>query len=144
MGKYPPPIYDVLVDDTPGESKRILDLGCGSGSWWDISTFRPRCALICCIRMLQAAADFPHCDLVAVDLVPMQLRSVHRYHSSCNPLNIFYRDLPQNCRLEFINDAASRTNDDIFTEAKSTISTSGLNISTSILMSSMFASSAQG
>lgn len=33
MGKYPPPIYEVLADDTPGEVKTCLDLGCGSGSW---------------------------------------------------------------------------------------------------------------
>ena len=33
MGKYPPPLHHVLVDDTPGEPKRVLDLGCGSGSW---------------------------------------------------------------------------------------------------------------
>jgi hypothetical protein len=33
MGKYPPPLHEVLVDDTPGEPKTIVDLGCGSGSW---------------------------------------------------------------------------------------------------------------
>ncbi|KIM71701.1 hypothetical protein PILCRDRAFT_830189 [Piloderma croceum F 1598] len=55
MGKYPRPLAEVLVDDIPGEPKTILDLGCGSGSW-----------------IFEAAADFPHCELVAVDLVPLQ------------------------------------------------------------------------
>lgn len=32
MGKYPPPLYEVLAD-TPGEHKTCVDLGCGSGSW---------------------------------------------------------------------------------------------------------------
>lgn len=54
MGKYPPPIYDILRD-TPGEQKAVLDLGAGSGRW---------CADI--------AEDFPHCTVVGVDLVPIQ------------------------------------------------------------------------
>lgn len=33
MGKYPPPMAEVLADDTPGEQKTCVDLGCGSGSW---------------------------------------------------------------------------------------------------------------
>lgn len=33
MGKYPPPLAGVLADDTPGETKSVVDLGCGSGSW---------------------------------------------------------------------------------------------------------------
>ncbi|KAH9858293.1 hypothetical protein C2E23DRAFT_803416 [Lenzites betulinus] len=55
MGKYPHCIYEVLADDTPGETKTCVDLGCGSGSW-----------------ILDVAKDFPHCSAVAVDLVPMQ------------------------------------------------------------------------
>lgn len=34
MGKYPPPMAEVLADDTPGETKTCVDLGCGSGSWF--------------------------------------------------------------------------------------------------------------
>jgi hypothetical protein len=34
MGTYPPPMAEVMADDTPGESKSVLDLGCGSGSWY--------------------------------------------------------------------------------------------------------------
>jgi len=56
MGKYPPPLPQVLADDTPGEIKAVVDLGCGSGSW-----------------ILDVARDFPHCSTVAVDLVPMQV-----------------------------------------------------------------------
>ncbi|EKM51768.1 uncharacterized protein PHACADRAFT_127622 [Phanerochaete carnosa HHB-10118-sp] len=55
MGKYPPPMEDVLAD-TPGEDRAAVDLGCGSGSW-----------------ILDVARDFPHCSCVAVDLVPMQI-----------------------------------------------------------------------
>lgn len=34
LGKYPPPIYEVLADPgTGGEIVTCLDLGCGSGSW---------------------------------------------------------------------------------------------------------------
>jgi len=58
MGKYPPFMEEVMVDDVPGETKAVLDLGCGSGSW-----------------IMDVARDFPHCTAVAVDLVPMQ--SVH-------------------------------------------------------------------
>jgi hypothetical protein len=37
MGAYPPPMAEVMADDTPGEIKAVLDLGCGSGSWFVIS-----------------------------------------------------------------------------------------------------------
>ncbi|THH19383.1 hypothetical protein EW146_g1781 [Bondarzewia mesenterica] len=66
MGKYPPPLPEVLKDDIPGETKACLDLGCGSGSW-----------------ILECARDFPHCQAVAVDLVPMQATNI-----------------PPNCRSE--------------------------------------------
>ncbi|KAI0778675.1 S-adenosyl-L-methionine-dependent methyltransferase [Trametes elegans] len=55
MGRYPPPLPEILADDTPGGNKTCVDLGCGSGSW-----------------ILDIARDFPHCSAVAVDLVPMQ------------------------------------------------------------------------
>ncbi|RDX51938.1 hypothetical protein OH76DRAFT_1481027 [Lentinus brumalis] len=55
MGKYPPPLPEILADDTPGVTKAALDLGCGSGSW-----------------VLDVVRDFPHISAVAVDLVPMQ------------------------------------------------------------------------
>jgi hypothetical protein len=32
VGAYPPPMAEVM-DDTPWETKAVLDLGCGSGSW---------------------------------------------------------------------------------------------------------------
>ncbi|KZT08601.1 uncharacterized protein LAESUDRAFT_648271 [Laetiporus sulphureus 93-53] len=66
MGRYVPPLPHILEDDTPGERKTCVDFGCGSGSW-----------------ILDVARDFPHCDTVAVDLVPMQ--SLH---------------MPPNCRSE--------------------------------------------
>ncbi|KAI9511740.1 S-adenosyl-L-methionine-dependent methyltransferase [Russula earlei] len=66
MGAYVPPMAEVMADDTPGQVKAVLDLGCGSGSW-----------------IMDVARDFPHCQAVAVDLVPMQ--SV---------------DMPPNCRSE--------------------------------------------
>ena len=33
MGAYPPPMAEVMAD-TPWETKSVLDLGCGSGSWY--------------------------------------------------------------------------------------------------------------
>ena len=32
-GKYVPPMAMVMADNTPGETKACLDLGCGSGTW---------------------------------------------------------------------------------------------------------------
>ena len=32
--KYVPPMAGIMADDTPGETKACLDLGCGSGSWY--------------------------------------------------------------------------------------------------------------
>jgi hypothetical protein len=31
--KYPPSMDEVMANDTPGETKACLDLGCGGGSW---------------------------------------------------------------------------------------------------------------
>ncbi|KAF8807992.1 S-adenosyl-L-methionine-dependent methyltransferase [Phlegmacium glaucopus] len=54
-GKYVPPMAAVMADDTPGETKACLDLGCGSGNW-----------------ITDVARDFPHCTAVGIDLIPMQ------------------------------------------------------------------------
>ena len=44
MGTYPPPMAEVMADDTPGEIKSVLDLGCGSGSWYAcLSPYSQRC-----------------------------------------------------------------------------------------------------
>ena len=34
MGKYAPPLPEVMANNVPGETKAVLDLGCGSGSWY--------------------------------------------------------------------------------------------------------------
>ena len=34
MEYIPPPMAEVMADDTPEETKSVLDLGCGSGSWY--------------------------------------------------------------------------------------------------------------
>ncbi|KZT72959.1 hypothetical protein DAEQUDRAFT_722595 [Daedalea quercina L-15889] len=80
MGKYPPPLPQILADDTPGEPKTCLDLGCGSGSW-----------------ILDVSRDFPHCNTVAVDLVPMQaLNMPPNLRSEVDDINLglqhFYGD----------------------------------------------------
>jgi hypothetical protein len=31
--KYAPSMAAIMADDTPGETKACLDLGCGSGGW---------------------------------------------------------------------------------------------------------------
>ncbi|KAI0081159.1 S-adenosyl-L-methionine-dependent methyltransferase [Panus rudis PR-1116 ss-1] len=67
MGKYPPGLPEVLAEvPGVGEQKSAVDLGCGSGSW-----------------ILDVAQDFPHCNCVAIDLVPMQ-----------------NTNMPPNCRSE--------------------------------------------
>ncbi|KAF4604739.1 hypothetical protein EYR40_003517 [Pleurotus pulmonarius] len=66
MGKYPRVVRDYLTPAFPGDLRNVLDLGCGSGTW-----------------IMEIARDFPNCDAVAVDLVPMQ-----------SP------DMPFNCRSE--------------------------------------------
>ncbi|KAJ3549831.1 hypothetical protein NMY22_g744 [Coprinellus aureogranulatus] len=52
--KYPPPMGPVMQSTIPGD-KKVLDLGCGSGAW---------------IR--DVARDFPLCEVVGVDLVPIR------------------------------------------------------------------------
>lgn len=32
--KYPDPLAEVMADDTPGETKACLDIGCGNGNWY--------------------------------------------------------------------------------------------------------------
>lgn len=55
VGTYTPYMYEVMADDIPGETKAILDLGCGSGDW-----------------IIGAANDFPNCRALGIDLIPMQ------------------------------------------------------------------------
>lgn len=38
MGKYAPPLPEVMADNVPGETKAVLDLGCGSGTWYGLWT----------------------------------------------------------------------------------------------------------
>ncbi|PPQ99299.1 hypothetical protein CVT24_009167 [Panaeolus cyanescens] len=57
-GKYVAPMYEVMVDDTPGEPKAVLDLGSGSGTW-----------------IMDVVRDWPNCTAVAVDLIPLQIPS---------------------------------------------------------------------
>ncbi|KAI0068004.1 hypothetical protein BV25DRAFT_1875105 [Artomyces pyxidatus] len=86
MGAYAPPMAEVMADDTPGEIKTVLDLGCGSGSW-----------------IMDAARDFPHCQAVAVDLVPMQAMQVHSHFEFCSKSSLdcrLCREMPENCRSE--------------------------------------------
>ncbi|EGO05266.1 hypothetical protein SERLA73DRAFT_82854 [Serpula lacrymans var. lacrymans S7.3] len=57
MGRYPPPVAEILTGDAFGgdNTKAVLDLGCGSGIW-----------------IMDVAREFPQCTAVAVDLIPMQ------------------------------------------------------------------------
>jgi hypothetical protein len=76
MGAYPPPMAEVMADDSHDtwETKSVLDLGCGSGSWYGcfFPLFLALLKLFPCSRIMEVARDFPHCQAVAVDLVPMQ------------------------------------------------------------------------
>ncbi|KAI0783388.1 S-adenosyl-L-methionine-dependent methyltransferase [Abortiporus biennis] len=58
MGKYPPGLEEVLTPDNV-ETKTVVDLGCGSGSW-----------------IFDVARDFPESSCLAIDLVPMQSTSM--------------------------------------------------------------------
>ncbi|KAK0239211.1 S-adenosyl-L-methionine-dependent methyltransferase [Armillaria nabsnona] len=88
MGKYIPPLPQAMADDAPGETKAVLDLGCGSGAW-----------------IMEAAVDFPHCNAVAIDLVPMQsLNMPPNCRSEVDDVNLglehFYGDFNVvHCRL---------------------------------------------
>jgi len=59
------PVEEVLKE-VPGVYKAMLDLGCGTGIW-----------------AIEMAGRFPHCDVVGVDLAPVQSK-----------------DRPDNCRIE--------------------------------------------
>jgi hypothetical protein len=72
MGAYPQPMAEVMADDIPGETKSVLDLGCGSGSWSECFSFALLRLSSQFSRIMDVARDFPHCQAVAVDLVPMQ------------------------------------------------------------------------
>lgn len=75
MGKYAPPLPEILAEDPSGEPKAVVDLGCGSGSWSvePVCNVSSPCLTPSCVsRILDVARDFPHCSAVAVDLVPMQ------------------------------------------------------------------------
>lgn len=39
----------------------------------------PDYLILCCARIMEVARDFPHCQAVAVDLVPMQSMQVASY-----------------------------------------------------------------
>lgn len=69
--KYVPPMAAVMADDTPGETKACLDLGCGSGSWYIHRSF-PRFRRWHFDRITDVARDFPNCTAVGIDLIPMQ------------------------------------------------------------------------
>ncbi|KAF9011052.1 S-adenosyl-L-methionine-dependent methyltransferase [Cyathus striatus] len=58
-GKYPEVMAEIMADDGSGERKACLDIGCGSGNW-----------------IMDVARDFPNCNAVGVDLVPMQSPSM--------------------------------------------------------------------
>ncbi|KAE9409255.1 hypothetical protein BT96DRAFT_806961 [Gymnopus androsaceus JB14] len=83
MGKYPPGMDEVMADDVPGETKAVLDLGCGSGSW-----------------IMEAARDFSHCTAVAVDLVPMQSMYVKSQSQTIETTDPRPSYMPPNLRSE--------------------------------------------
>lgn len=73
-GKYTPAMSAVLADDVPGEVKTCLDLGCGNGSWYvTLCIYSTHCPTPDILRIIDVAHDFPHCQAVAIDLIPMQV-----------------------------------------------------------------------
>ncbi|PVG04450.1 S-adenosyl-L-methionine-dependent methyltransferase [Serendipita vermifera] len=90
-GLYPDPdlVHAVLAPGN-GEPKRILDLGCGTGVWYETftRTAMPKVAsysVISFYRALAMAERFPHCEVVGMDLSPVPV----------DPENV-----PSNCRFE--------------------------------------------
>ncbi|KAG8219411.1 hypothetical protein J3R82DRAFT_333 [Butyriboletus roseoflavus] len=71
VGRYPPPFPEIMADDD-FEVKAVLDLGCGSGSWYADTSWYHCHALITAHRIMDIAREFPNCSAVAVDLAPMQ------------------------------------------------------------------------
>ncbi|KAF6754310.1 S-adenosyl-L-methionine-dependent methyltransferase [Ephemerocybe angulata] len=58
-GKYSSLMAEVMLEpdfEEPGRQKKVVDLGCGSGSW-----------------SFDVARDFPDSENIAIDLVPMQI-----------------------------------------------------------------------
>ncbi|KAF6743763.1 hypothetical protein DFP72DRAFT_111671 [Ephemerocybe angulata] len=53
-GKYPPPLGAALRQGHYEPTKKVLDLGCGSGAW-----------------IKDVCRDFPFCEAIGVDLVPI-------------------------------------------------------------------------
>lgn len=98
MGKYPPPLVEILSEVVPGEPKACLDLGCGSGSWYVFATSPRACFEAHAIRVgriMDVARDFPNCQAVAVDLVPMQAEFVHPCFSPPVPRELTHKNHAQ-------------------------------------------------
>lgn len=56
-GLYPcPEVVEAVLDPAGPQPKRILDVGCGTGSW-----------------AIEMAQRFPHCAVKGVDLAPVPL-----------------------------------------------------------------------
>ncbi|KAG8835203.1 hypothetical protein FRB91_001163 [Serendipita sp. 411] len=68
-GLYPAPeVVNSILANREGDSPKVLDLGCGTGIW-----------------ALSVAREFPHCQVVGIDLAPVPVES---------------DSLPENCRFE--------------------------------------------
>ena len=52
----------------------ILDIGTGSGRWYvQVLNREPMLQLMIPFRVIDMAKEFPHCDVVGVDLAPPRL-----------------------------------------------------------------------
>ena len=74
--KYPPPMGPILESSVAGE-KRVLDLGAGNGAWYvPLDRFnrgRPQMTNpFTFTRLRDVCRDWPLCDALAVDLVPLK------------------------------------------------------------------------
>jgi hypothetical protein len=91
---------EVMADDSPWETKSVLDLGCGSGSWC-VFVYLSRLPLI-----LPLCQDNGSCSRLPT--LPGRRRRLgpHAIYASglkfispmSNLTNIFISEMPQNCR----------------------------------------------
>ncbi|KAG6810916.1 hypothetical protein H0H92_009846 [Tricholoma furcatifolium] len=67
IGNYPPAMYEVMADEVPGETKTVLDLGCGSGSWSEVDDIN--------LGLEHFYGDF---DVVHAQLISSGIKDFHR------------------------------------------------------------------
>ncbi|KIM23714.1 hypothetical protein M408DRAFT_27671 [Serendipita vermifera MAFF 305830] len=78
-GLYPAPdVVRAVLAPQEGVSKRVLDLGCGTGIW-----------------SIEMAREFPHCYILGIDLAPVPVTGTHLPSNCRFEMNDICLGLPQ-------------------------------------------------